>query len=61
MTISLKPEHLKRYKDIAYLFMKYGRADLVRQTGLDAALETEEAAHPEGVAKVTSWRLIWND
>ncbi len=51
MTISLKPEHLKRYKDIAYLFMKYGRADLVQQTGLDAALEAEEAAHPEGVAK----------
>ncbi len=51
MTISLKPEHLKRYKDIAYLFMKYGRSDLVRQTGLDAALETEEQLHPDGAAK----------
>ncbi len=26
MSISLKPEHLKRYKDIAWLFMKYGRS-----------------------------------
>ncbi|MFL6209261.1 MAG: ABC1 kinase family protein [Pyrinomonadaceae bacterium] len=42
MSLSLKPEHLKRYKDIAYLFMKYGRADLVQQTGLSAALQDEE-------------------
>jgi ubiquinone biosynthesis protein len=39
MAISLKPEHLKRYKDIALLLMKYGRADLVRRAGLDAAIE----------------------
>lgn len=48
MTISLKPEHLKRYKDIAYLFMKYGRSDLVQQTGLDAALAAEEQVQPDG-------------
>src|SRR5687768_5770908 len=29
MGISLRPEHLKRYKDLASLFMKYGRGDLV--------------------------------
>jgi ubiquinone biosynthesis protein len=39
MSISLRPEHLKRYKDIAVLLMKYGRADLVRSAGLDATIE----------------------
>jgi ubiquinone biosynthesis protein len=39
MAISLRPEHLKRYKDIALLMMRYGRADLVRSAGLDATIE----------------------
>jgi ubiquinone biosynthesis protein len=39
MAISLKPEHLKRYKDMALLLMKYGRADLVKSVGLGAAIE----------------------
>jgi ubiquinone biosynthesis protein len=39
MAISLKPEHLKRYKDIALLLMKYGRSDLVKSAGLEAAIE----------------------
>lgn len=51
MGISLKPEHLKRYRDIAWLFMKYGRSDLVKQAGLEDALSDEsvvaEAAAPE--------------
>ncbi|HEX8633622.1 MAG TPA: AarF/UbiB family protein [Pyrinomonadaceae bacterium] len=38
MAISLKPEFLKRYKDIAVLFMKYGRSDLVKTSGLALAL-----------------------
>ena len=29
MTLSLKPERLKRYKDVVALFVKYGRSDLV--------------------------------
>lgn len=41
MAISLKPEHLKRYKDITWLFMKYGRSDLVKQAGLEDALGEE--------------------
>lgn len=41
MGISLKPEHLKRYRDIAWLFMKYGRSDLVKQAGLEDALAGE--------------------
>jgi predicted unusual protein kinase regulating ubiquinone biosynthesis (AarF/ABC1/UbiB family) len=43
MGISLKPEHLKRYRDIAWLFMKYGRSDLVKQAGLEDALPDETA------------------
>jgi ubiquinone biosynthesis protein len=39
MAISLKPEHLKRYKDIALLLMKYGRSDLVKSAGLEATIE----------------------
>ncbi|MEP6706307.1 MAG: AarF/UbiB family protein [Pyrinomonadaceae bacterium] len=46
MGISLKPEHLKRYKDIAWLFMKYGRSDLVKEAGLDAALPREDEDGP---------------
>ncbi|PYT03850.1 MAG: ABC transporter [Acidobacteria bacterium] len=37
--MSLKPEHLKRYKDIALLLVKYGRSDLVKSAGLDATIE----------------------
>lgn len=39
MVLSLKPEHLKRYKDMALLLMRYGRADLVRSAGLEEAIE----------------------
>jgi ubiquinone biosynthesis protein len=35
MGLSLKPHHLKRYKDVAVLLMKYGRSDLVKAAGLD--------------------------
>ena len=38
MGISLKGEHLKRYKDIAALFMKYGRSELVKNAGLEEAV-----------------------
>ena len=34
MTLSLKPESLKRYKDIIALLIKYGRSDLVKQASL---------------------------
>jgi ubiquinone biosynthesis protein len=43
MGISLKPQHLKRYKDIAWLLMKYGRSDLVKNAGLDSMLKDEVA------------------
>src|SRR5919201_2097545 len=43
MGISLKPQHLKRYKDIAWLLMKYGRSDLVKQAGLEEILKEDAA------------------
>ena len=51
MGISLKPEHLKRYKDIGRLLMKYGRSDLVRKSGLEGALEEEELTAEGAVPK----------
>jgi predicted unusual protein kinase regulating ubiquinone biosynthesis (AarF/ABC1/UbiB family) len=41
MGISLKPEHLKRYGQIARLLLRYGRTDLVRKAGLEEALDEE--------------------
>jgi ubiquinone biosynthesis protein len=37
MKLSLKPRHLKRYKDIALLFWKYGTTDLAKEFANDAA------------------------
>jgi predicted unusual protein kinase regulating ubiquinone biosynthesis (AarF/ABC1/UbiB family) len=34
VSISLQPRHLKRYKDIAFLFAKYGHGELLRDSGL---------------------------
>ncbi len=35
MGLSLKPERIKRYKDVVALLIKYGRSDLVQQNDLD--------------------------
>ena len=39
MSTSLKLAHVKRYKDIAVLLIKYGRSDVVREAGWDGELE----------------------
>src|SRR5258706_28076 len=39
MGISVKPEHLKRYKDIALLLARYGRPGLLKQAGLDEVID----------------------
>jgi ubiquinone biosynthesis protein len=44
MGISLRPEHLKRYHDMARLAFRYGRSDLVRSAGLEDALRPEDTA-----------------
>jgi len=48
VALSLKPEYLKRYKDIALLLFKYGRGDLVSRAGLEDLLpaEPEKGAQP---------------
>jgi predicted unusual protein kinase regulating ubiquinone biosynthesis (AarF/ABC1/UbiB family) len=42
MGISLRPENLKRFKDIAVLLMKYGRSDLIKTTGFDETILNHE-------------------
>jgi len=53
MRVSLKPQHLKRYKDCAWLLFKYGRGDLVRHAGLSELMpeEQEEGAKPPAEAR----------
>lgn len=42
LSLSLKPEHLKRYKDITRLLWKYGHADLAKAVSLDPTLPPDE-------------------
>jgi ubiquinone biosynthesis protein len=51
MAISLKPQHLNRYRQIAWLFMKYGRSDLVKESGLEGTLAAEQRVSPKEAAK----------
>lgn len=47
MGMSLKPEHLKRYKDFAWLLWKYGRSDLVGRAGLSDLMPEVEKDYPD--------------
>src|SRR5213078_361740 len=51
MAISLKPQHLNRYRQIAWLFVKYGRYDLVKESGLEGTLAAEHRVTPKEAAK----------
>ena len=57
MAVSLKPERLKRYKDVAMLLIKYGRSDLISVAGLEGSVLPDEivaesqAAPAEDLAK----------
>src|SRR4051794_1568307 len=51
MAISLKPQHLKRYGQIAALLAKYGRSDIVKSAGLEQTLAAEQRVTPEESAK----------
>lgn len=44
MGLSLKPDHLRRYRDIASLLLKYGRSDVIFNAGLSGADSAESAA-----------------
>ena len=47
--LSLKPEHLKRYKDIALLLFKYGRVDLAQGGALADLLPADDAVSARAV------------
>src|SRR5437764_7847412 len=51
MGISLKPQHLNRYRQIGWLLAKYGRSDLVKETGVDGTLAAEQRVTPKEAAK----------
>ena len=55
MPLSLKPEHLKRYKDIARLLIQHGRGDLVKVVDPDDPVAAEigdtAAGDPEKLAR----------
>ena len=44
MGISLRANHLSRYRDIVRLLAKYGRSDLIKEAGLDRALDDGDRA-----------------
>lgn len=54
MKLSLKPQHLKRYAEIARLFLKYGRGDVVNELSLDgvetSAPPSADTPRPEDLA-----------
>lgn len=41
--MKISANHLKRYKEIALLLWKYGHSDLVKQMGIDDAIDPQEA------------------
>jgi len=44
MGILIKPERIKRYKDVALLLIKHGRSDLISLAGLEESILPEEMA-----------------
>jgi len=44
--VNLSPNHLRRYKQIATLFWKYGRSDLVKQMAVEDAFDPHELKDP---------------
>lgn len=48
MGISLRPDHLKRYSQVARLLVRHGRADLIRDAGLEELIGDEPVAERPG-------------
>ena len=42
MSLAFKPEHLKRYRDIAQLMLKYGHSTMTTESGLDSILTEDD-------------------
>lgn len=53
MGVSLNPQHLRRYKDFAWLLLKYGRRGLVQEAGLSELMpeDSDQAAGAPGRAE----------
>lgn len=51
--MSFKPQHLNRYRQIAWLLIKYGRSDLAKQSGLEETLAAEQRVTPKEAAKAS--------
>lgn len=51
MVISLRPDRLARYRDVARLLITYGHGDLVREAGLDRAFEGEPPPTGTGASR----------
>jgi ubiquinone biosynthesis protein len=51
MGLTLKPDYLKRYKDVAWLLIKYGNSDIVKNAGLDEVLGEHRNGEVPGEAK----------
>ncbi|HVR34379.1 MAG TPA: AarF/ABC1/UbiB kinase family protein, partial [Methylomirabilota bacterium] len=54
--MKISANHLKRYKEIALLMWKYGRSDLVKQMGIDEAVDPQELK-PAGAGGATPDQL----
>jgi len=54
--LKLSPNHLKRYKEIARIFWKYGRSDLVQHMGNQDALDPTDLKH-DGDGKAATDQL----
>ncbi|MDQ4089592.1 MAG: AarF/ABC1/UbiB kinase family protein [Actinomycetota bacterium] len=55
MSVSLRPQHAGRYRDIARLLVKYGRSDLVKEAGLDDLADySEEGDVPPKAEELTN-------
>lgn len=55
MGISLNPDHLKRYKDMALLLIKYGRKDIVDEAGLSKVVDSSDVKNrdvPEDIEQL---------
>ncbi len=48
MKLTLKPHHLKRYKDIALLFWKYGTSDLAKEFADDSGVDEKSLPAKNG-------------
>lgn len=53
MGISLHPQHLARYRDLALLLAKYGRPGLVKEVGLEEAVESSKRRNGKPTHEIT--------